>query len=261
MTKAAKRKAVKIIVVINQKGGVGKTAISFHLAKLAAESGQQVLVIDTDTQGNLSQFLTGDLEIQEQADGGAGVLFETGSFDHAALVETQFENIHLLHGHIGLDSFDNQPAIEDRVYSPEFRRMMHELPFDVVVIDTPPAVGIRHIAPLIWADLAVIPMEPAMSSVAGFQSVLRAIEYAQGMNPALQWLGVLNRFSKAAASHRQIEEFVRKTYGRKIAPTLSARTAVADGLQENPAVPVWRMPSAKRDLRELWRSFCAGVIG
>lgn len=258
-TKGGKKPA-KVIDFTNQKGGVGKTSISFNVAMRAKEMGFEVLVVDTDSQGNLSQILTGDLDIQKNEVGGAGVLFELGHVPEGAPMETLFEGISLLHGHKGLDQFDNDEAVEDRVYSDEFRQMLHGLPYDIVIIDTPPALGIRHIAPLIWSDLVVIPMEPALAAVVGFQDVLDAIEIAQRHNPALQWMGVLNRATKGSRSHRDTESIVRQNYGKKIAPTLTARTAVADGMQEVPALPVWKVANAKRDLRELWREFCTQVI-
>lgn len=258
-TKTRKR-AVRIIVVINQKGGVGKTAISFHLAKWAAEAGNRVLAVDADGQGNLSQSLTGDLEIRKR-EGGAGVLFELGAVPESALTQTQHENIVLLHGHKGLDQFDNDESVEERVYSPDLRLALQNLPYDVIIIDTPPAVGVRHLGPLTWADKAVIPMEPTQNSVDGFMSVLEAIESVQGLNPALQWVGVVNRFNKSSSSHRMLEEFVHTTYGKKMTQTLPTRAAVTDALQENPALPVWRMHSAKREARELWRQFCSKVVG
>lgn len=254
------KKSAKVIDFTNQKGGVGKTSISFNVAMRAKEMGRRVLVIDTDSQGNLSQILTGDLDIQKNEVGGAGVLFELGHVPPDAPMQTLFDGVSLLHGHKGLDQFDNDEDVEDRVYSAEFRQMLHGLPYDVVIIDTPPALGIRHIAPLIWSDLVVIPMEPALAAVVGFQDVLAAIEIAQRHNPALEWMGVLNRASKSSRSHRETEEIVRKSYGKKIAPTLTSRTAVADGMQEVPALPVWRVPNAKRELRALWADFCTQVI-
>lgn len=264
-TGPAEQKPAKIVMVINQKGGVGKTTLVFHFAKAAAEAGKRVLVIDTDTQGNISQCLTGDLDIKKRTEGGTSVIFEPGadiSAVEAAVMETEHENIYLLHGHEGLDEYDNKVEVEDRViFSGELRPMLHSLPFDLIVVDTPPAVGVRHLAPLVWSDLAVIPMEPVMTSVAGFQSVLESIKHAQQHNPALKWMGILNRLNRASHSHLNIEKFVFETYtAQKIAKTLVSRTVVSDGLQEAPAVPVWHMRNAKRDIRELWRSVCSDVI-
>lgn len=254
------RNKTKVVVVINQKGGVGKTTVSFHIAKAAAESGKRVLVIDVDTQGNMSQFLTSNLDIQKNVQGGAGWIFESGIVPHDAPMPTNHEGIWLLHGHEQLDQYDNNGDVFDRVVSAEMRLTLHALDYDVVIIDTPPAVGVRHLAPLVWADLAVIPMEPANAAVAGFQSVLESIDNVLEMNPGLQWVGVLNRLNRSAKSHRLMEAMVREAYGEKIAPALPSRTAVADAMQEDPAVPVWRMAGARREVRELWRNWCAGLV-
>lgn len=254
------KRAAKVVTVNNRKGGVGKTTLVFHLAKAVAESGGKVLVVDLDTQGNISQFLTGNLEIQQNREGGAGLLFEENPDLAGAPMETEHEGIWLLHAHEGLDEYDNQPEVEDRVMSSDLRLMLKALPFDLVVIDTPPAVGVRHLAPLVWSDLVVIPMEPAQSSVAGFQSVLVSIDYAQKMNPALQWVGVLNRMNRRASSHLEIEEFVRREYGKKIVPTLTARTAVVDAMQDDPARPVWRARNADKELRDLWLRVCRAAL-
>jgi chromosome partitioning protein len=254
--KLAVKKAAKVVTVNNQKGGVGKTTLVFHLAKAVAEAGKRALVIDTDTQANISQFLTGNLDIKKNREGGAGYIFGEGAIPHGAPMETEHPGVWLLHGHEGLDQWDNNPDSEERVMSSDLRLMLRSLDFDVILVDTPPAVGVRHLAPLIWADLVVIPMEPAQSAVAGFQEVLASIESAQTLNPALQWIGVLNRLHRSARSHREIEAFVKTEYGNKIAPTLSARTAVADAMQDTPARPVWRARNADKELRELWLGLC-----
>lgn len=254
------RNKAKVIVVINQKGGVGKTTVSFHIAKAAAESGKRVLVIDVDTQGNMSQFLTGNLDIQKNVQGGAGWLFSSGNVPQDAPTPTNHEGIWLLHGHEQLDQYDNDADVFERVVSAELRMTLHSLDFDVVIVDTPPAVGVRHLAPLVWSDLAVIPMEPANAAVAGFQSVLESIDNVLELNPGLQWVGVLNRLNRSAKSHRKMEDMVREVYGEKIAPALPSRTAVADAMQEDPAVPVWRLAGTRREVRDLWRDWCTSLV-
>lgn len=254
------RKKTKVVVVINQKGGVGKTTVGFHIAKAAAESGKRVLVVDVDTQGNMSQFLTGNLDIQKNVEGGSGWLFSSGSVPQDAPTLTNHDGIWLLHGHEELDQYDNDAGVFERVVSSKLRMTLHSLDFDVVIVDTPPAVGVRHLAPLVWSDLAVIPMEPANAAVAGFQSVLESIDDVLELNPGLQWVGVLNRLNRSSKSHRNTEAMVREVYREKIAPALLSRTAVADAMQEDPAVPVWRMPGTRREVRDLWRDWCTSLV-
>lgn len=250
----------KIIVVVNQKGGVGKSTVAFHLAYAAAmkKKSVSVLCLDMDAQGNLSQYLTGDLDIINNTEGGVGLFLEGREVTPST---TTHPGIELLHGHSRLDRYDNDEEVEERGYSPEMRESLRDLGYDFVIIDTPPAVGFRHMAALCWADIAVIPMEPVMSSIVGFQNVLSAIdEFVAPINPGLKWFGVMNRANMRVKSHREKDEFVRQSYGKQILATLSTRTAVSDAMEEEPARPVWMRRGAPKDLREDWLKFCRRVI-
>lgn len=255
------KRKTKIIVVINQKGGPGKTTVSFHLAHAGLKTAKsRVLCIDLDSQGNLSQYLTGDLNIKDQTVGGAGLLFERGGL---VPMQTTSSQIDLLHGHKELDRYDADPVAEERAYAGvngEVSQLLRSLDYDYVVIDTPPAVGLRHLAPLCWADVAVIPMEPSVSGIAGFQDVLKALEQVQNLNPSLRWFGLLNRANSSVRSHKAKDEWVREQYGKKILATLYSRAAVADAMEESPAQPVWKRKGTNRELREQWHSLCSLVI-
>lgn len=257
-----KKSKTKIIVAINQKGGVGKSTLAFHLAHAAAgKAGKgrvRVLCIDMDSQGNFSQYLTGDLDIINETESGVGVLLEGGGFTPSA---TTHPGIDLLHGHSKLDRYDNDPDVEERGYSAEMRHYLRGLGYDYIIIDTPPAVGFRHMVALCWADMAVIPMEPVMSSIVGFQNVLQSIdEFIAPINPGLKWCGVVNRANMRVKSHREKEEFVRQEYGGHIVATLATRTAVSDAMEEEPALPVWLRRGAPLELRKQWLDFCNRVI-
>lgn len=262
MAKAlAARSATQIFCVANQKGGVGKTTLGFHLVMAAADAGKRVLVLDCDTQGNLSQVLTGDYLINRKTEGGASYLFSGPSIPPDAFTATQYPNVSLLHGHGSLEMFDNNDEVVSRVASPDFRAMLRQLGFDVIIVDTPPAVGIRQLAPLIWADKVIIPMEPVNSAVIGFQAVLDSIETVRSFNPGLKWVGVLNRLNRQATSHRAMEKYLIESYGSQMGQTLSARTAIADAMQQEIPVPVWRLSGARRDVKDLWLNFCSEQIG
>ncbi len=126
----------KIVVVVNQKGGVGKSTVAFHLAHAALKNSKnRVLCLDLDSQGNLSQYLTGDLDVVKITDGGVGLLFEGKPL---APSKTTHSQIDLLHGHERLDRYDNDQAAEDRAYSPQTAKTLRSLGYDYIVIDTPP---------------------------------------------------------------------------------------------------------------------------
>lgn len=250
----------KIIVVINQKGGVGKSTVAFHLAHAALKNDKsRVLCLDLDSQGNLSQYLCGDLDIVKKTKSGVGFLFEGKKLEPTKTTHPQIE---LLHGHEKLDRYDNDAQAEARAYDPATPALLRSLGYDYVIIDTPPAVGLRHLASLYWGDLAVIPMEPVISGIGGFQNVLAAIDdFIAPMNPGLKWVGVLNRANMRVRSHREKEAWMRETYGKRILATLATRTAVSDAMEESPAQPVWLRKGTPKELRDQWQDFCVQVVG
>lgn len=250
----------KILAVANQKGGVGKSTLAFHLAHAATrrKAGVRVLCLDLDGQGNLSQYLTGNLDIISETDSGVGLFIEGKAFEPTA---TTHPAIDLLHGHSELDRYDNDVAVEERGYDVAMQELLRSLGYDYVIIDTPPAVGFRHLAALCWADVVVIPMEPVMSSIVGFQNVLTSIDTSvSGINPGLRWAGVINRANMRVKSHREKDAFVRKTYGKQILATLTTRTSVSEGMEEEPALPVWKRVGAPKELREEWLRLCQKVL-
>ena len=250
----------KIIAVVNQKGGVGKSTLAFHLAHAGIKTpGQRVLCLDLDSQGNLSQYMTGHMDVIDETDSGVGLLFEGKGF---ACSSTTHPQIDLLHGHSKLDRYDGDALSEERAYSPEFAALLRAQGYDFVIVDTPPAVGLRQLAALYWADVAVIPMEPVMSAIAGFQNVLNAIDqFIAPINPSVRYVGVMNRANMRVKSHREKDDWMRARYGPLILATLATRTAVSDAMEESPAQPVWLRKGAPKSLRDQWRLACDQILG
>lgn len=258
--KSQAKRVPKVVVVINQKGGPGKTTLAFHLAHAAAATNKKakVLCLDLDSQGNLSQYLTDNLEISLNTQGGVGSLLEGVP---AEPIDTSHPQIKLLHGHKELDRYDADNDANERAWSQDMRATLRALDYDFIIIDTPPALGLRHLAPLFWADKALIPMEAALSGIAGFQDVVKVIdETISSLNPAIEWVGIINRASKALRSHREKEHFMRENYGDRILETLTSRAGVADAMEQIPALPVWQLKGTPRELRDLWLRNCQAVL-
>lgn len=248
----------KIIAVVNQKGGVGKSTLAFHLAHAAAKSGKKVLGIDLDAQGSFSQYLTGDLDVISNAEGGAGALLEGNKFEP---MKTTHAKIDLLHAHEHLDKYDNDEETFNRCVSPDMREFLCSLGYDYIIMDTPGYLGFRTIVGLCWTNTAVIPMKLASTNITSFQNVLKMImNDIEPFNPNLKWFAMFNDVNVRVKSYKQKEADLREQFGKQILPTLATRAAVAEAMEEDPALPVWLRKGVSKELANEWLNLCKKVI-
>ena len=150
-------------VVFNQKGGVGKTTIVCNLAAIAASRGLRTLVIDLDTQGNATQYLTGSSPVRPEftiAD-----FFEsTLSFTLAPVpfmnyaTSTPFENLDVVAADKRLEELAIKLEAKQKIY--KLRDALGKLRgYDAVFIDTPPALNFYSRSALIASDRVLVPFD------------------------------------------------------------------------------------------------------
>lgn len=235
---------MKVVTVTNQKGGVGKTVLACHLAFASHEAGQRTLLIDLDTQANATATLTGSHTLL--SGGGSASLFGDASLFPAQTPS----GVDVLGGHQELDALDAQFRLNEAL---PVRDRLRALPYDLVVIDTPPAIGLRHVGPILWCDECVTPLEPNSYSVAGLAHTLGALRLARRLNPSLKHIALVNRHIRRSKQQARYIDELRRHVGL-FEPYLPLRVAVADALDRG--VPVWRFSRATRDTRDLWRGLC-----
>lgn len=242
---------MKILTVANQKGGVGKTTFSCHFALWARDQGRRTLLVDLDTQGNASSILTGDVGVAQEP-GGSAALFDP---DAALEPRTTRTGVDLLHGHQHLDAVDSRLELDETL---RLRKRLRALPYERVVIDTPPAIGLRYLAPFFWSDAVVTPLEPNAFGVQGLAQTLAALPAILEVNRRLESRVAINRHIKNSGRQcaylAEIEAALEGTGIPLLKPYLTQRVAVADALDRG--LPVWSYYRADRELREAWRSFC-----
>lgn len=248
----------KIIPVVTQKGGVGKTTIAFNLAKASSEVLKlRTAVIDLDGQANLSMTLSGGEQIKQRFTSGADALLSNGEFPEPLKTD---HGIDLFHGHANIDRIDHDDDIHERALSTEFRDRLRKLPYDVIIVDTPPAIGLRHMAPLYWASTVVIPMVPDSDSLVGADDTVAAIKIAAKWNKNIKWVTVLNKIKKSSKSHKEAIEWVRGHYAKELVAELGDRVPVADARDRDEPQSVWQYRGSPKDLREQWLDFCRKVL-
>lgn len=242
----------KVITIINNKGGVGKTTIACHLAFAAGEAKKKVMLGDLDTQGNAGQFLSKDLEINTRR-GGAEQLFGSGELK---FTPAWVDNIQLLHGHHYLEELDKQGDALNKI-SISKRASVRKLPFDYLIFDTPPALGPRQVAPLFWSDIALIVVEPQLTALLGLQTVYTLVDKIRRVNPGLTVKLVINRFTKSSSSQKGVRAKMEDKYGPQLVGEFALRVPVSDALAN--FLPVWKFSKDKK-LNAEWKSFANRVL-
>ena len=230
----------------------------FNLAHFAAEQGLRTGVVDLDTQGSASRGLTGEFDIQHDYEGGAIDLLKSGGTAPPSRITAN--GISVWHGHEALEAVDSDPAVEELAYSSQMKEQLRKLPLDVLFIDTPPAIGLRHVAPLYWSDRVLIPVEPDTEAVIGLQNVYKTLESVKFENPGLVTMIAINKFKSSSKSHKAMREVVEESYGQEVIAVLNDRVAVADCRQEDVPVPVWRYRRANKATKDQWLNFVRAVV-
>lgn len=245
-----------IVTVANHKGGVGKTAVCAHLVFCAAEQGKRVLAIDFDAQGNLTDTLTErDLTL---AWPNAAALFERGPAPVATTVATPFlqGNVDLLPATAGLDDVERGPA-SSRFAAIENIRALSEQ-YDLVLIDTPPSLGLRFEVALTVSNRVVAPLLPEKYSIDGLVTLVDQVDQVRRhTNPGLEEPRfILNLVNRQANSHRLVMEGLEQIYHLSAGPLYRA-IAVVDALTDRR--PVWHRPSNSEAAKQ-WKDACMALL-
>src|SRR5574338_430615 len=203
-------------VVFNQKGGVGKSTITCNLAAISAHQGKRTLVVDLDPQGNSTQYLLGagsdelDTTLADFFDQTLNFRLNpraTADF----IVATPFEGLHLMPSHPQLEEL--QGKLESRYKIYKLRDALNELAddYDVVFIDTPPALNFYTRSALIAADTCLIPFDCDEFSRRALYSLLENVqEIKSDHNRHLEVEGiVVNQFQpRASLPAKVVQELV-----------------------------------------------------
>ncbi len=210
---------MRIIAVINQKGGSGKTTTAVNLAAALGERGKRILVIDLDPQASTSQWLG-------FPEAGKGLLDVFG--DHAELFDiiqaTGILGIDLVPSSTWLNSIEKVLAT---VAGSEtiLQRKIKKLPkgrWDYIIMDCPPSLGLLAVNALAAAQEMLIPVEAHVMALGGVAQIITTAEIIRERhNPDLELTGVLACRVNARTKHNQevIDELKRK-FGKLVFKTV-----------------------------------------
>ena len=186
----------KVISLVNQKGGVGKTTTSINLSSSLGHLGKKVLLIDLDPQSNsttglgvnrvkikksIYNVIMGDCEIRD------------------AIIKTPFKNLSVIPAMIDLAGVDIeliQISVQDKefVITEQLKKQLDIIKdrYDYIIIDCPPNLGILTTNALAASDSVLIPIQCEYYSLEGVNQLLQTVlRIQQRVNPSLSIEGVL----------------------------------------------------------------------
>lgn len=200
------------IAIANQKGGVGKTTISFNIAQiLSSHFNYKILAIDNDPQGNLtSSFIADPSKLNGNI---LGAYKETAFYPEQLTENLDFLGANTTLAHVAESGFHviyNLKQSLENLFNSSSRYW-----YDFVIIDCLPSFSYLHLAALHAADFVLIPVKPAPYALAGMQDLFFTIGKVQkNMNPGLSVLGIIiNQVDgRKPILQREMEEALRETY-------------------------------------------------
>ena len=219
----------KVISLINQKGGVGKTTTSINLAASLAILNKKVLLVDLDPQCNATTGIginKGDIEKSIY-----NVLNNTCEIDDV-IIKTKYKNLSVLPANINLAGIDieiRDNSRNDSTYLQAEQLKIHidkiRDSYDFIIIDCPPALGIITTNALTSSDSVIIPVQCEFFALEGITQLLKAIMYTrENLNPNLSIEGVLlTMFDARTNMSIEVVEDIRKYFKDKVYNTIIPR--------------------------------------
>ncbi len=180
---------MRTIAIVNQKGGSGKTTTAVNLSAALAEAGKKVLLIDIDPQASASLWYG----FKDKGKGLYNVLTEDERFE-SAIEKTNIENLHIVPSSVLLSGVEKALANEMAAESILKNKLeaMEIKPWDYVLVDCPPTLGILSLNALTMAQEVLVPVEAHVMALHGLVQLLRTINLVkQRLNPTLEITGIL----------------------------------------------------------------------
>ncbi len=222
----------KIIAITNQKGGVGKTTTALNLSSSLALAGVNILVVDSDPQGNLTSGF-GIKKDQIKAD-----LYEVyvgRSEVQDAIVQTLIPNLHLLPTSMDLFAAEIE-LLEKTDREKKLKNILKPLKknYQYIFMDCPPSFGLLTLNALVAAESVIVPVQCEFFAVEGLSLLIKLLWRVRGsFNEALDLEGILlTMYNKHLALSRQISDEVRRVFKSKVYDTVIPRNVI---LAESPS--------------------------
>ena len=216
----------RIISVINQKGGVGKTTTVINLATALAELGKKILVIDLDPQGNAT---TGLGISNNDNDKNIYKIIIGQNNPNNCVQPSCVKNLDLIGSNVNLSGLEVETASD-----PKRAFLLKEIldqneklfsQYENIFIDCPPSLSLLTIMALVVADELLVPLQTEFFALEGISQLVKTIDRIKiNLNPTLKIRGVLlTMFDKRNKLSGQVDEEARKYFKDKVYQTVIPR--------------------------------------
>ncbi len=212
----------KIVTLVNQKGGVGKTTTAINLGASLAACERNILLVDLDPQANA----TSGLGLPKNDEKSIYPVLTDGMNIREVIKQTELPNFHVAPSAVDLVAAELElsDAIGREFY---LRRALQEVinDYHYILIDSPPSLGLLTINGLTAAHSVLVPMQCEYFAIEGVAQLLNTVERVRDMlNPGLEIEGIaLTMFDERMNLARQVAEEVKTHFAEKVYQTVIPR--------------------------------------
>ena len=214
----------KVIAIVNQKGGVGKTTSTINLGACLAVAEKKTLIIDLDPQGNGSAGLGLSSELFSHSNIYHAVIGATPMAN--SIYDTELSNLKICPSDNNLIGAEIE-LVSEFARESKLKSAISEISdrFDYILIDCPPSLGLLTVNALNASDSFLVPLQTEYFAMEGLAQLVNTVKLVRNsLNPMLQMEGILlTMFDKRANLHKQVALEIQKHFGDKVFKTVIPR--------------------------------------
>lgn len=214
----------RVVALLNQKGGVGKTTSTVNLGAALADAGHRVLLVDLDPQGHLSLHL--GIDGSTCGEGTYELLLDP-AVSLAAAIQHARPNLDVVSATVDLAAAESELADADDRHGILARKFAEAFAggarWDYILLDCPPSLGLLTLNALAFAREVIVPMQAHFLALQGLGRLLETVALVgHGVNPDLRVAGVLLCMHESQSSHgrevvAELKRFFNEARGSEVA--------------------------------------------